>query len=131
MHSSRMRTARPSPYRTGLYPGGLPDRPPPRDRDPSEQRPQNREPPGQRVPGHRPPIQTENAPWTETTSRQNPPPPGTWDQRQRHFGKEHGTRQEVTFRPPPSLLWTEWQTCKYITLPQTSFVGGTGRAQLI
>ena len=111
-----MRTARSSPFS-------------PLDRDPSL----GQWPPGQRPPAPHGETPLDRDPRTETPSC---PPPGTGqrhpldrDLPQRNMGpetapppsKEHGTKQpdrKWHHRLPP---WTERQTGKYITLPQTSF----------
>ena len=97
------------------------------DRDPS---------PGQRPtpPGQRPQTET---PFTETSLDRDPPCRRNMGPDWTETQKEHGTRdrdplggtwdqsarQEVTsYRDPPPCGQTD--TCKNITLPQTSFAGG-------
>ena len=52
---------------------------------------------------------------------QAPPPPP----RRKHTpGRKQPPPGGSTPREAAHPLWTEWQTCKNITLPQTSFTGG-------
>ena len=76
--------------------------------------------PWQRPPGQRPPPRGQGSP------RQRPPwTDAPW--------KEHGTRQpdrrwHHTKTPPPP---EDRQTCRNITLPQTSFAGGSRALRLV
>ena len=105
-HSSRMRTARSSPWRGR---GSLTEAP--LDRPPGLP---DRAPPGQRPPWPENP-RTET-PLARETPLDREPPEGIWDQ---------AARQEVTSHRHTETPRGQTNNCENITLLQTSFVGGS------